>query len=306
MKHLLIVSTIVAAFGQVGPAIAQTAKNGTIAGNGTAEIKRQPQFLRVQIDVLAKGKDIKEALGKLKERREVIKLQLGKLEAVTETVAFGEPALGSEKTNQQRQMEMMIGQRLRSLGKTPAKNKQPSVAVSFTLKFDVPLKAASAEELLIAADQLQTKIKDADLAGLKEFEKLTPQEEEQAEEAKMAEMMGGQQEGPKTGEPSFFFISKVTDAEMAKALADAFQKAHQEADQLAKAAGAELGPLHHLETQNLGPAGDDEGYSGRYNPYYARMQMATAIAQQREAVGVRAGSVTYRIGVAAQFQVKAK
>lgn len=32
----------------------------TVAGQGMVELKRQAEFLRVEVDVLAKGKDIKE------------------------------------------------------------------------------------------------------------------------------------------------------------------------------------------------------------------------------------------------------
>jgi MoxR-like ATPase len=56
MKRIVVLLGVVASvLGFVRPAEAQppTAKGGTIAGNGTAEIKRQPQFLRVQIEDIA-------------------------------------------------------------------------------------------------------------------------------------------------------------------------------------------------------------------------------------------------------------
>lgn len=288
---------------------AQSGKGGTIAGAGSAEVKRPPQFLRVQVELLAKGKDLKEALVKMKERREVIKLVLGKLDALPDSVAFSDPALGSEKTDQQKQFAAMVAQRLRPGAKPAPKSKDATpTVVSVTLKFDISLKAGSIEDLLIASQELQAKIKNADLAGMKEFEKLSPQEEELAEEMRASGMMQGQEE-VKRGEPMFYFVGKIADAESAKALAEAFGKAQQEATELAKAAGVDLGPLYHLETQQQAGGDEDYAYAARYNQYQyygGRMPMPSAVAQPREAVSMRAGAVTYRVAVAAQFQVKSK
>lgn len=306
MNHRAILGVLfIALAGGLHAARAQTGKGGTIAGAGAAEVKRQPQFLRVQIELLAKGKDLKEALGRMKERRDVLKLVLGKLDALPESIAFGEPALGSEKTDQQKQFAAMVSQRLRAGGKpTPKSKETPPVVVTVTLKFDIPLKAGSVEELLISSHELQEKIKSADLAGMKEFEKLSPQEEELAEEMRMSGMMGGQEE-PKRGEPLFVYVGKIGETDAAKALAEAFAKAQQEAAELAKAAGVDLGPLHHLETQQQAGSEEDYAYAMRYNAYgQYRQPMPPALAQPREAVSMRAGPVIYRVAVAAQFQVK--
>ena len=37
----------------------QPAASGIVAGTGTVEIKRRPEFLRVQVELLARGKDLK-------------------------------------------------------------------------------------------------------------------------------------------------------------------------------------------------------------------------------------------------------
>ena len=43
-------------------------QEGTVTGVGSAEIKRPAEVLRVQVELVVKGKDLKEAIAKLKER----------------------------------------------------------------------------------------------------------------------------------------------------------------------------------------------------------------------------------------------
>jgi hypothetical protein len=266
--------------------------------------------LRVQVEVLAKGKDLKEALARLKERREAARARLTALGAAGDAVTFGEPSLGPEKTEQQRQFEAMMAQRMRIQGggaKPAAKAKSPPpVTVSVTVRVDLPLKAADLEELLLRSQELQEKVKAADLGGLKEFEKLSPQEEELAEEAQAGNYGQGQNE-PKRGEPVFAFVSRVPEGEYTRALAEAFQKAQRAARELARAARMDLAELRHLESQAAG-SGDEPGQG--YGAYYGRAPQARLSSlggsdpQVREAIGTQPGTVTYRIAVTASFALK--
>jgi uncharacterized protein YggE len=279
---------------------------GTVSGVGFADLKKTPEVLRVQVEILAKGKDLKEALAKLKERREAVKTRLASLKAAKDTVVFGEPSLGGEKTDQQRQLQIMVAQRLRSGGAAPAaKNKgEPPAEVSVWLRFEVSMEAADPEALLLAGHQLQEKIRAADLSGLKEFHKLSLKEEESAEEAQLAQAMG-EQGAPKRGEPTFTFVSRISEADQARALAEAFQHARKEAANLARAAGAELGPLYHLESQNAAAANTQE-----WTYYMNQQRYQTAVPQglpaitATEAVGSQAGQVGYRVAVTASFLIK--
>lgn len=307
MNRRRLPATILTALLALPAARAQTGAlgAGTVAGRGTAEIQKPPQFLRVQIAVSAKGKDLKEALTQLKQRRELIKARLGELGAVAGTVVMGDAALGGEKNDQQRQMEMMLSQRFRAAGKTVNKNKPKLTEVTFSLRFDVPIKAGDCDELLLAAEHLQAKVKAADLAGRKQSGKLTPQEEELAEEGKIED--AGNPVEVKPGEPSFMFVRKLTDAEVAQALARAFARAKEEASQLAAAADVKLGPLANLETSYQAGNEEESQFMSRYDPTFAlRWQMAASSTQAREAIGLRPGMVSYRIAIAAHFQLKAK
>jgi hypothetical protein len=71
-----------------GVASAQVPLGPSIAGNGTATLKKEPQILRLQIDLLAKGKDLKEALTKLKDRREAATKKLAELGATADSIRF--------------------------------------------------------------------------------------------------------------------------------------------------------------------------------------------------------------------------
>src|SRR5205807_350419 len=100
-------------------------------------------ILRVQVELLAKGKDLPEALAKLKERRAAVAKYLHTLGIPKESLAFGEPAPASAKTEQQRQIEAMVTQRMAAQGKTPTKPKEkPPAVVSSMLKAELLLKAS--------------------------------------------------------------------------------------------------------------------------------------------------------------------
>lgn len=288
---------------------AQAPPDGTVTGTGITVLKRSPDFLRLRIDLSVKGKDLKEALTKLKERREAVRSQLATLGADKTTIAFGEPMISNERVDPRRAMEIMVRERVR---KKPGKPQPEPVAVALVLKADWPLAGADPEERMLAAHALQEKIKAADLAGLKDAKPTTPQEEEVAEELAglgddPREMMRG---GPKPGEPVFLFVSKVSAAERSKALADAFHKAKLEAGQLAQAAGMELGALRQLHHQHLSEASSDhEAASIYFNAGYgypSRMRGSDvdSAAENNEATGTQPTHVTLRLTVNAAFALQ--
>ena len=125
-----------------------------------------------------------------------------------------------------------------------------------------PLAGNTTEKLLLAADAVREKIKAADLAGGKETPKLSPEEQELAEEmaAQASPNPGGDEEQVKPGEPRFLFVTRLSPQDRQAALADAFAKAKLQAAELAKAAGAGLGPL-------TGISGEAGGSTGGFNPY---------------------------------------
>jgi uncharacterized protein YggE len=295
-----------ASFGQYGSG------GGVVSGSGTVSIERMPEGMRMSIMLTAKGKDLKEALASLKDRTDAAKAQLATLGADKTSVKTESPQLSAGKTNQQRQMEMMMAQRIRGGGaKKPKKEEKPQVNVSTTLTAQWPLRAKETEELLIAANTLQEKIKAADLAGTKDA-KLSPEEEEafaEMEESGMGRYGGD--EGPKPGEPSFHFYTSITEAEKEKSLADAFKKAKEKAARVAKAAGSELGKLASLTETEAGADSDDyrSAYGGDPYAYQMMQQLRSSGGDDSgpaEGVGIQPGKVTYRVSVHASFELKSQ
>lgn len=298
-----------------GAAMAQIPMGPSISGNGTAVLKKDPQFVRLQIDLLAKGKDLKEALARLKDRREAAGKKLAELGATAESIRFEDVHVIPAQADQQqwRRMQRMVQARMRGekLGAKEAARKEP-VKVSVTLKAEWPLKGGSMEERLMATAKLEDEVRASDLAGQKEIEQLTPEEKEEAEEAEgqdQPEYYGGD-EGAKPGDPVFIYVAKVSDEEKAKLLADAFNKAKANAARLAQAAGAQLGPLQYLTGGDGGAFPDYDVYSAYGNQYrqYAYQLMQRLRMDQSEddveAVGVQPGQVSSKVQVTASFAIK--
>jgi uncharacterized protein YggE len=272
---------------------------GTVSGSGSAEIKRQPETLRVQFEVMTRGKTLAEALDKLKARREEVRAELVKLGARKESVKFDDPGLADD--TRRGQVEMLIRARNQALGKPKAKGETPAV-VTAMVRAEFALPAGDPEAFLVVARGLQEKVKAADLGGLKGKDKPTPEEEEAAAEALGGP--GGPGDDRPTGEPVFLFVSKVSEEERSKALAEAFAKARREAERLAKAAGGELGGLHTLASQYQPVMDLDEIYGRRGFAVPGRMVPGSSDDDADEAVGTQAGKVSLRVGVVAQFKLK--
>src|SRR5687768_6507738 len=94
------------------PMLAQQADPGTIEAAGMSVVERQPEVMRLQIEVLGKGKDLKAALEALAARREEAEKQLADLGVLEGSVSFGPPKLSAGDNQQQRQMEMMVRQQM--------------------------------------------------------------------------------------------------------------------------------------------------------------------------------------------------
>jgi hypothetical protein len=203
---------------------------------------------------------------------------------------------------------MMVRQRMLGRKKKDAPSAPASVTVVSSLTAEWPIEAETAEQVLIVGHELQEKIKEADLAGLKETENLSPEEAEILEEMEDVSMGFSSGEEKKPGEPVFLYVRSITDQELADARADAFATAKQAAAQLAHAAGATLGPLRALNDHSAGPNLNsyNELYSLMPSTYYAMQQYSQrpGRSDKTEAVGPLPGKVTYSIAVSASFALE--
>ena len=209
---------------------------------------------------------------------------------------------------------MMVRQRMQQAGKKSKKPAEEPLTVSCLLTCEWNLQGRSAEELLVESHAIEEKARAADLAGLKSEEK-TPEEEELAEEMGDDNFTvmygGGGDDEMKPGEPIFIFVGKISPEDRSQALAAAFAKARQEAEQLSKAAGAELGPLQSL-SEGGGMVPGSQYYSYDDNPFSAipggdagdRLPGARGEADPNEALGAEPGDVRLAVSVSAAFQLK--
>src|SRR5438874_919830 len=81
---------------------------GTVSAHGSADVKRSPEVLRVQVDILAKGKTIKEALVKLSERRQAAQKNLEAIGFPANAIEFGEPKVVLEKSDRTMRMQQRM------------------------------------------------------------------------------------------------------------------------------------------------------------------------------------------------------
>src|SRR6185437_2025139 len=97
--------------GVAGLGTAAEPSTATVVASGIADIKRQPDALRVQIELMARGKTLKDALGKLKSRRADVKAELLKLGAAEKSIRFEEPNSANEAAGRQASIDRFLRQR---------------------------------------------------------------------------------------------------------------------------------------------------------------------------------------------------
>lgn len=265
-----------------------------INATGVGTVKRPPDVLRVQVQLSAEGKTLKDALAKLATKRETCKKKLASLGAKDESIAFEDAKIDTPDPQQMAQAMMMARQRGRGRATTSPAGAAAPARVAMVVKAEWPLAAGTPEEMLVSGQEFQNKIKAADIAETK-----TASLEEQERVEEMAGNNDGNEQGLPPGQPVFLYVAKVSDEQRAAVMADAFKKAKASAAELAKAAGAELGALKQLQSQ---AAPDAEQYQMmRYNPY---MYQQAANADPGEAVSMQPGMVTVRVSVTVSYAIK--
>jgi hypothetical protein len=138
---------------------------------------------------------------------------------------------------------------MRSLRKRPpsgtAEQKPHGVCVVLTAIWDVA--AMSAEEILVLVDRLRFEVADDTTEETDGPDPLPPWA---SPEEQMQAMVTQMQEPPADDDtPQFVFISRLSDEQRERALSEAMNRARQNAERLARAAGLNLGTpqmLHHM------------------------------------------------------------
>lgn len=281
---------------------------GTVTGTGSVTLSRQPNFLRMTMELPAEGKDVEEAIANLKKERAGLAEKLKKLGAAGEAVTFGEPrvggAAGGAMSMQQRMMRQVMrmqraGNRAAAAAKDP-NAPPPKVAVSLTVTAEWPLEEQSPEQSVVAGYTLREKLRAGGLSRAAEAKELTPEEQEEMEE--MAGMMDEDEQAAAPGEPSFEFVARFAAADREAAMAEAFKKARADAARLAAAAGGSLGELRTVSGSTSAEGGGDEDTYER--AMMMQMGMNPAESPADEATAQEPGPVSLRTTVTAGFALK--
>jgi uncharacterized protein YggE len=289
---LLACSGVYTALGQ--------AADGSVAGQGVVTIARPAECLRLQVDLIAKDKDPRQAAAKLKQLEEAASAKLTELGALKGTIQFAEPALGGPEFSAPSPFEAALGTRGQ-----PDEDELAKMPATFTVRLtaDWALSAADPAERLIAVHELKLRIRQADLGGRKHAQ--TEEDEEETEEpggAFAAAMAAAGIPPGKPGQAKFLFVWKLSREEQAQATAEAFGKAKAQADRLAAAAGHRLGRLRSVD---LG-TGAVPGQQPDFTEVYRKMLGAETeqpAADEGEAVGAQPARVEHKITVNAAFEL---
>ena len=272
---------------------APPADDRVIHSTGVASVKRPADSMRVTIELTAEGKTMKDALEALKTRRAAAQQKLVALGPVDKSVEFSDPHVGTQDPRQ-RQMERMLRSRMQQ--KSPKKTAEnPPVKVTLSVKAEWSLAGKTGDELLLAATELQDKIRAADLGQAKSA---SLEEQEAMEES-------GSYDGNapvRPGEPVFLFVARVPEDVRAKALADALGKARAGAERLAKAAGGQLGPIRALSNQSTPDADEADAYAYQRRAYM--MRYGGGGEDSEEAVSAAPGLVGLNLLVQVSYEFR--
>jgi uncharacterized protein YggE len=282
---------LAASAGPAGPA-------GSISGSGTARLIQQPDTLRLQVELSAEGKELKDALANLRKLQGSIRPQLVSLGAAEESISMGDARI-QQAADQRGQMEQMMRARMGGARKPAAKPQTPPVTVLASLTAEWPLKEADPDQTLIFASGVRAKVT---ALVSRTARPLTPEEQERMEE-EAGMMMSGIDDEPRPGEPVFLYVKKVSPEARAKAMAEAFADAREQARHLAAAAGVQLGPVQHLSasvTPDYSQYQSDNPYTQRM--MYSIMRGAAQEASTDEAIAANPGAVVLLVTVRAAFQ----
>ncbi len=287
-----IPATSFAQFGGFG----REARPGMVTGVGTVSMRPEPAELRMTVQLTEKAGTLKEALAKLKTRSDAAAAQMVQFGAAKNDVKVADPSI-AELSRQQQQMARMVRmQRNRGGRPTPPATTPKTVSVTSAMTVSWKLSGNSRSALLQLCDDIKTKVAKADLAGINEAKKLTPEEEELAEEQSINQF----DEGETPGEPRFFFVGHISDEVRQKALKEAFDKAKASAQQLASAAGIALGELSSVS----GSATTDN--EGQLRQYYRMMgeQSGPMSEHDNEVVAPTPDALQSAVHVEALFAIK--
>ena len=210
----------------------------TVTSNGVATVLQRPALLLMKLRVLASEGTLELGLGKLKEQCEATTRWLTRLGAAR--VTTGEPHFADQADlDPVSKMRAITGRasRKRPAADVPGGTNRGVRAV-LTAVWEVA--SMTTEEVLVLVDRLRFEAAGDGTASdaPEEPPSWTPPEEQ------IREMMAQLHQPPADDPaPVFLFVSRPGAAQLESATAEAFSRAREGAEQLARAAGMRLGKL---------------------------------------------------------------
>ena len=278
-----------------------------ISASGTSTIKRLPDTIRVIIPLQAKGKTIDEAFANLKTEQQTALEKIQKIGAKQENIKFESFSIDQSQKDKQRQIEMMIAQRMPTPTSTPRQT--AAVALPTTLKCmllaEWPITGTAAEDILKESYELKQQIDAADFSPQKN--ELTPEEEELEEEMEAMDYRRSY-DSESGNEPQFLFVSGVTEKESQKAYSEAFEQAQKQGEFLAQAIGFKRGTLMQLSANLIKRQGGLNPYRSNDNYYVMQMMQSQQIdmgtSAQLECISMTPDAVEFVFVVQTVFMIE--
>ena len=280
--------------------------DGGVSATGQAGSKSPATHMRMTMTIEAKGSTVADAIKVLSKKQKQAMIKLEKLEAIEDSIKFGEVTSGGngDSSAMVRRMQQMLGDDARVKRMLETK---PPLTITTEVTADWELKSTEeVNDLLIACDEIRTKISEADVGGTKEDDGLSAEQSELAEElASMMRDYVGEQSG-NAGAPEFSYYRLVSPEDHDKLVTEAFKKAKGTAERLVKAISVKQGPLKSVDLSTSGesPAAN---YGSFYNGYSQSSDGATNVTRDDgtiEVVGSSAGAVAYGLSVSVTYGVE--
>ncbi len=250
---IMLTCVIGALVAGVSPTAAR-AGDATVASAGSAVVERQPQLMRMHVEVAARADTLEEALEILAERTRDARRKLGELNADADSIELGSPKLPLPEGGF---ADLMMAGMREDFGEDPlGEDEGVTVSAPLTAAWEIDDSADAAARLL-DAHTLQTNIREADVAGMAGDERFEFEQEAAAEMMAMRGLMNMFGGSDPPGVPTFEFVATISDDERREALASAFAQARAEAELLAAATGSKLGALVSISSSVASSGGGE-------------------------------------------------
>ena len=273
----------------------------SISASGSSNVKCLPETVQGVIALQVKGKTAEEAIEKMKAEQKTALEKLQKIGIEQEHVRFEDFGIDQFQESRQRQMEIMVMQRIRPNAAPPKPLlAAESIALKCMLIVELPLTGKTPVDILKESLSLKQKIKTADFAPKKEA--MTPEEEEQEEE--MAGMMHHYSDEPVSeGEPQLIYIANLSDESLQKAYTEAFAQARKQGEMLATATNAKLGTLMEFSGDVNRNRSMSYAYSSNQDHYMMQLMRSQEFGDDKPMQGISMSpdSIEFSITVHAVF-----